>query len=59
MSKFWPGTNIVKSKNNDFTWRHKPAIELGRKDQNNTVQSVHNSRDGAAKKIAALEKKRV
>ncbi len=59
MSKFWLGSNTVKSYDNDFTWRHKPALELGRKDQNRTVEAVPKSRIGAAKKIAVLEKKRV
>ncbi len=58
MSKFWPGSNIVKSENNDFSWRQKPAIEMGRQDQNRTVASVPNTRGGIAKKIALMEKKR-
>lgn len=59
MTKFWPGSGIAKSENNDFTWRKKPAIEMGRQDQNKTTESVPKSRGGLAKKIALMEKKRV
>ena len=58
---FWPGSGIIKSENNDFSWRKTPALTShGRVDQNKTTESVPNKTNHAKKKnpkkIAALEK---
>ena len=60
---FWPGTNIVKSENNDFNWEGKTAAlckSFGRVDQGKTTQSKPNHSGVGMKKnlkkVAAIEK---
>lgn len=43
MSNFWPGSNIVKSKNNSFNWKTKKTALTSHKDWKQSVDGTYNA----------------
>lgn len=43
MSIYWPGTNIVKSKNNAFNWKAKTDVLTNSKDWKQSVAGTYNA----------------
>ena len=50
--KYWPGTNIVKSKNNAFDWRSRPSRLVDRDLLNSQQATLTNTGNGAHKSRA-------
>ena len=50
--KYWPGTNIVKSKNNAFDWRNQTSRVIDRDLMNSQQATLTNTGNGAHKSRA-------
>lgn len=50
--KYWPGTNIVKSKNNAFDWRNQTSRVIDRNLMNSQQATLTNTGNGTDKSRA-------